>query len=302
VGGLATGSASGCGRRESARARGPYVDVVPIDGARAVAVRSNPSRSTVEMVDRAHGVRWRVETARYAGSPKRPGVVAPSPDAVQVRIVADGHADLVTLRAADGEQIASLRLTEGWPPSPTGYALAHVMSVAGAERSYQLVGDEHRGAVVAVSPGGAATWRHPVAGRIDFAVEAGAHLALVVDGRLRLLDGATGATTSEPAGEVKVAPNPEGTPYSLTSDLGALVAPGAASHPSPLELLFDPGAGTLTAFDRASGRRVGAAAWPPGAPPPEPHQYKDGVLWIVGAKGLTALDARTLRMTAVRVQ
>jgi len=208
----------------------------------------------------------------------------------------------VTLQAADGEQIAALRLTEGWPPSPTGYALAHVMSVAGAERSYQLVGDERRGAVVAVSPGGAATWRHPVAGRIDFAVEAGAHLALVVDGRLQLLDGATGATTSEPGGEVKVAPNPEGTPYSLTSDLAALVAPGTAAHPSPLELLFDPGAGTLTAFDRASGRRLGSAAWPPGAPPPVPHQYKDGVLWIAGAEGLTVLDARTLRMTAVRVQ
>jgi hypothetical protein len=302
VGATATGAAAGCSRRESAKARGAYVDVVPIDGARAVAVRSDASRSSVEMVDRAQGVRWRVETARYAGSPKRPGVVAPSPDAVHVRVVADGHTDLVTLRASDGKQLASLRLSKGWPPSPTGYALAHVMSVAGAGRSYQLVGDERRGAVVAVSPAGAATWRHPVAGRIDFAVEAGSYLALVVDGRLQLLDSATGATASEPAGEVKVAPNQAGTPYSLTSDLAALVAPGTDSHPSPLELLFDPGAGTLTSFDRASGRRLGSAAWPPGAPPPEPHQYKDGVLWIVGADGLTALDAHTLRMTAVRVQ
>ena len=299
---MATGAAAGCSRREPARPRGPYVDVVPIDGARAIAVRSDASRSTVEMVDRAQGVRWRVETARYAGSPKRPGVVAPSPDAVHVRVLSDGHADLVTLRAADGKEIASLRLTEGWPPSPSGYALAHVMSVAGAERSYQLVGDERRGAVVAVSPAGRATWRHPVAGRIDFAVEAGSHLALVVDGRLQLLDGATGAIASQPAGDVKVAPSQEGTPYSLTSDLAALVAPGTSSHPSPLELLFDPGAGTLTTFDRASGRRLGSAAWPPGAPPPEPHQYKDGVLWIARRDGLTALDARTLRISPVRVQ
>lgn len=302
VGAMATGSATGCGRREQPRARGPYVDVVPIDRSRAVAVRSDATRSTVELVDRARGVRWRVDTARYAGSPKRPGAVAPAPDAVHVRVVSDGHADLVTLRASDGKELASLHLTGDWPPSPSGYALAHVMSVAGAGRSYQLVGDQRRGAVVAVSAGGAALWRHPVAGRIDFAVEAGSQLALVADGRLQLLDAATGATASEPAGEVKVAPSAGDTPYSLTSDLAALVVPGAAARPPPLEVLFDPGARTLSTFDSATGGRGGSFPWPPGAPPPEPHQYKDGVLWIVDAGGLSALDARTLRMTPVRVQ
>ena len=303
VGWLASGWV-GCARRdEQPVSRAPVTDLLPIDRARAVAVRSEPARAVLELVDLAQGVRWRAAVPPFAGSPQRPGLAASS-TVVHVRVVSDGHADLIALDARSGKRLTTVRLSAGWPPSEAGWSLPRAMSVAGDGRSYQLLGDERRGAVVAVSlAGGKILWRHEVEGRIDLAVAAGPDLSLVVDGRLQRLDGETGAPDGSAAGgEVKVGASGGGI-YSLTSDLAPLLAPGTPPRIPPVELTFDPAARSLLALEPATGRRLGAIAWPPGALTPEPHHYKEGALWVVLPRGLAALDARTLRMTpAVRAQ
>ncbi len=294
----------GCARREEPPvSRAAIADLLPIDRARAVAVRSEPARAVLELVDLAQGVRWRAAVPPYAGSPQRPGL-AVSSAVIHVRVVSDGHADLIALDARSGKRLGSVRLSEGWPPSETGWTLPRAMSVAGDGRSYQLFGDERRGAVVAVSQGGAeVVWRHEVVGRIELAAATGPDLSLVVDGRIQRLDGETGAPDGSSAGgEVKVGASGGGI-YSLTSDLAPLLAPGTPPRPPPVELTFDPASRSLFALEPATGRRLGAIPWPDGALTPEPHHYKEGALWVVLPRGLAALDARTLQMTpAARVQ
>jgi len=291
---------AGCSKRRVAEPVHSLIqDVMPIDRARAIAVHAatSPDKSVVERIDLAGGPRWHVELPRYAGSRQVTGLVT-TPDVVQVRVVSAGQAELVALDLRDGRPVASLQLTQGWPESESGHSLPRAMSVAGRDRAYQLVGGEKRSAVVAVSlRGDRELWRHPIAGRIDLGVEAGDELALVVGGKILRLDGTTGTTRASPADAVEVAARSRG-PYSLTSDLAALVAPAAAPPPQPVEVVFDPGARTLTSFDRANGRRLGSFDWPVTAAPPEPHHYKDGVVWIAFPNTAAALDARSLEIKA----
>ena len=291
VGLAATGWSAACARRdqEKVTTRAPITDFIPIDRARAIAIRSEPTRSIVERVDLAHGVRWRAAIPPYAGSQGRPGL-ASSAAVVHVRVVSDAGAELVILDLTSGRSLASLRL------SPSAQAPTHAMSVTAPDRSYQLVAD----AVVAVPFERAEIlWRRQVAGRIDLAAAAGDDLVLVVDGRVQLLVGATGDPRPTAGGQVEVASGGGGV-YSLTSDLASLLVPGSSPRAPPIELTFDPSAGSLTALEPATGRRLGAVPWPAGAPPPEPHHYREGALWIALPRGLAALDARTLRITAAQ--
>jgi hypothetical protein len=153
---------------------------------------------------------------------------------------------------------------------------------------YELLGDERRGAVVAIE-GGAIAWRREVVGHIELAAATEDRLSIVVDGKVRQLD-ATGAM-SPPVGEVRVG----GTgrhPYALTSDVAALLDPGAAAAPPPaVDLVFDPAARTLTRVERGGATR-GVFPWPAGALPPEPHHHADGVVWMVFPDHVEPLDVR----------
>jgi hypothetical protein len=275
---------------------GPYLDVLALDRTRAVTVRPElgGTRSIVAMYDIQSGTRWQATTSHYGGDAQVSGLDA-SDRIVSVRVVRDGHADVVMLDARDGTPLGTLALTDGWPPSPTGYSLAHVMTVPGRDHIYQVVGDAQRGAVVAVSPDdGKAQWRHDVTGRIDLVTEVGDRVAIAVDGTVALLDVATGAIAGT-GGRVEIG-DTTGRPYALTADLAALLVPSATSDRGPLDLVFDPGARTLTSADRAAGSLLGVFRWPADAHAPEPHHYRDGVVWLVFPDRLATLDARTLKV------
>ncbi len=293
-------SCGGCHRKHTQTPPPPYRDVLAVDAANAVAVRSGGSKSLIEWVNLRRGVRWRTNVPAYAGNPRVSGL-AVSNAVVLVRVVSHGGADQVVLDAADGSVERTVHLTQAWPGSPSGYSLDPRMTVSGEQRCYQLVGDQHRGAVIAVSlHDGRAEWRREVAGRINLAVEVGARLAVVVAGKVELLDAASGKPVSgAPDGRVQLGRGRNG-PYSLTSDLGALLLPATTrAPPSGLELAFDPGAHTLTSFDRATGARLGTLPWPAGALPPQPHHYRDESLWLVFPDHLAVLDPRALRIRAM---
>ncbi len=292
-------SGGSCRREHTHAPPPPYRDVFAVNAHDALAVRSGGSKTLIEWVNIRRGIRWRASVPRYAGSPQVPGLAA-SDKVVLLRVVSRGGADQVVLNATDGSVERTVHLTQGWPSSPSGYSLDPAMTVPGEQRCYQLVGDEHRGAVVAVSlDDGRAEWRHDVAGRIDLAVEVGSRLALVVAGKVELLDAATGNPVSAgPKVRVHVGGGRDG-PYSLTSDLGALLVSGLPrTRPSGLELAFDPGAHALTSFDRVSQARLGTLPWPAGALAPEPHHYRDESLWLVFPDHLAVLDPRTLHLRA----
>jgi hypothetical protein len=274
----------------------PFQDVLPIDRDSALSIGPRGSGSIVAMIDIDRGVRWQAEVPAYAGNPRLLGLAATGA-VVQVRVVSDGHAEVFTFDAGKGRLLAELLLTEGEPPSPSGYSLAHLLSVSGSDRVYQLVGDDEAGSVVAVSTDGGALWRRDVDGRIDLAAEAGDTLAVVVGGVVELLDAATGQPVPGGGGKAAVGGSEVAT-YSLTSDLAGLLVPGAATAASPLELTFDRRSRVLTSFDRKSGRKLGAVMWPPAALAPEPHHHVDGALWLVFPDRLVTVDARTLEVVA----
>ncbi len=114
---------------------GVVIDEIEIEGGKLVLrAEGGGPRSFVELHD-THGMRWRALVPTYAG---RKGVraVALTPDAVSVRVVRDGGAEIFALSRRDASKLGGVRLA---PDLVAADDPGAVMTLSDGSRSYEIV-------------------------------------------------------------------------------------------------------------------------------------------------------------------
>jgi hypothetical protein len=136
---------------------GAVIDTIALDDHSALVVRAEAKsdRAFVELRD-GDDVRWQALVPRYAGRPGAPGI-AWSPNAVSVRVVRDGHAELFALAMRDASKLGGMRLAPGHGPiveDPDG-----PVTLTDHVRSYEVVSGPDWHQLVAVDlTSGRALW------------------------------------------------------------------------------------------------------------------------------------------------
>lgn len=89
---------------------GAVIDTIAIDEHRSLVVRGETGgqRAFIELRDRDE-VKWQALVPRYAGRPGTPGVAWNS-NAVSVRVLRDGYAELFALSMHDASKLGGMRL------------------------------------------------------------------------------------------------------------------------------------------------------------------------------------------------
>lgn len=269
---------------------GELIDALALgpDAALVVRAQVGSARNFVEL-RRADGrVAWQALVPQYAGRPGAPGLAA-SAQALSVRVVRDGGAEMFGLSMRNAAKLGGLKLSAQRPPDPAGFTLRAAVTLSDGATSFELVGVER----------GPAPWAALAAvdlesGRERWHAELGAtpiEAAGLVEGGLWLRQG----------GEARVFSTATGAPLSGEAAAAGLAAAAVSSPPGQrvlyaprgqpgdpgLRVVYEPGARQLV-ITRASGA-VERTPWPAEAHEPWPYHFAGGVLWLVFADRLQPL-------------
>jgi len=285
-------------------APGAYVDVVALGGDDAVAVRRERSseRAFVEMIAGGR-VRWQALVPRYAAGANGVGLAA-SADAVAVRVVRDGRAELFVLSARDAGKLGSLHLADDRPGTPTGQTLPAATTLFDRERSYELLGQEGAWTrVTAVNlAAGTIAWVRDLDGEpVREAYVVGDRVELFRNRNLVELATRDGALTHRVIG-LGPAEIDNGALPLMAHDLvarriiGGDLTGARMVRQGHQRIVHAPVPGVVLSIEETSMRVTGQVRWPADARPPAPHHLAaDGTLWIVLPDRLIALDAESLQ-------
>lgn len=260
---------------------GAYIDVVALDEHTALAVRSERStaRAFVELHRLVQGeaqVQWQALVPRYAGRPGAPGLAA-SKQAISVRVVRDGRAELFGLSMRNAAKLGGLHLARERPRHPSGNTLPAAVTLFDGAASFELVGSEASPAWAAVAAieldSGRERWHRELGAEpVEAMWLSGETLWLRQAGQVRGLAVADGAPR---VAEASAAP-PK-----------ALQARVLLDTPS-LRAVYTPATRQLELT------RAGAApvrhAWPTTAQEPWPYHVAGGQLWVVFPARLRAFS------------
>ncbi len=257
-----------------------YLDVVALDEHTALAVRGERSttRAFVELHRLAKDepqVQWQALVPRYAGRPGKPGLAA-SRQAISVRVVRDGRAELFGLSMRNAAKLGGLRLAHERPQHPSGNTLPAAVTLFDGVASFELVGSEESppwSAVAAIElDSGRERWHRDLGAEpVEAMWLAGDALWLRQGGRVHGLAVADGAPRTA---QVPTAPEAQPSERVLldTPSLRAVYLPASRQ----LELT-KPGAAVVR------------HAWPSTASEPWPYHVAGGRLWVVFAGKLRVL-------------
>jgi hypothetical protein len=137
---------------------GDVVDRVPIDGQRALIVRSErrSDRAFVELHD-GDQLLWQAMVPRYQGGPGRPGI-AWGGSAVSVRVIRNGRAELFALALHDAAKLGGMQLAPNHGPIVDDPASP--VTLTDHIRSYEVVSGADWHQLVAIDlTSGKALWR-----------------------------------------------------------------------------------------------------------------------------------------------
>lgn len=249
-----------------------YLDVVALDDHTALAVRGERSttRAFVELHRLAGDeprVQWQALVPRYAGRPGTPGLAA-SRQAISVRVVRDGRAELFGLSMRNAAKLGGLHLARERPQRASGNTLPAAVTLFDGVASFELVGSEEPPAWAAVAAieldTGRERWHRELGAEpVEAMWLAGDTLWLRQAGQVRGLAVADGAPRAAPA----PAPPAAQAQARVLLDTPSL---RAVYLPATRELeLTRPGAASMR------------HAWPPTAREPWPYQVAGGRLWVV---------------------
>lgn len=249
-----------------------YFDVVALDEHTALAVRNERStpRAFVELhrlVGDEPQAQWQALVPRYAGRPGVPGLAA-SKQAISVRVVRDGRAELFGLSMRNAAKLGGLHLARERPQHPSGNTLPAAVTLFDGVASFELVGSEVSppwAAVAAIElDSGRERWHRELGAEpVEAMWLAGQTLWLRQGGRVHGLAVADGTPRAAEASSA---------PAALTAERVLLDTPA-------LRAVY------LTASRQLELIRPGAApvrhVWPATASEPWPYHVAGGRLWVV---------------------
>jgi hypothetical protein len=249
-----------------------FIDVLALDAETAIAVRAERAsdRAFVELRHYDGAVAWQAMVPPYAGKPGTPGVAA-SRDAMSVRVVRDGRAEVFGMAMANASKLGGLKLGAGRPRHRLGFTLPAAVTLTDLRFSFELLGQEESPAwatLVAIDlANGRERWNVELG---EAPITAAGLLEEVVwirqGQRVRGFRTSDGAATAAPALK---------EPARDAGDAAIRIL----SEDGEQRVEFDRGARALIV--RRAGIAVASYPWPAGARDPWPYQLSAGRLWIV---------------------
>jgi hypothetical protein len=264
-----------------------FLDVIALDAEAAVAVRrsDDQERSFVELRHFSGEVGWQALVPPYAGRPGAPGI-AVSRDALSVRVVRDGHAEVFGMSMRNAAKLGGLKLGAARPPHPHGHTLPAAVTLTDQRLSFELLGQEETPAWAALVAIDLAT------GRERWNVDLGPEPVR-----------SAGVVASE-GGAVWVQQGSRVHGFTTADGVPVPVSATPPDDRAPLRVLLDDGRRRVE-FDRKAralrvleaGEVTAKMPWPPRAAEPWPYHLAGDRLWIVSQAELISLTLEELRRT-----